>query len=104
MPTIARSVTALTLIMVSSLCMAECALAQYETSCTTKSECDFREDQRADAARREEYARMVSNQEEAHAAAIQARNEAGVRRARDKEDRLQAILQRRRDAYARAHN
>ena len=101
MPTTARTVAAVILTVASMLGLARSANA---TICMTVSECELLEDQRDTAARREEYARIVANQTEAHAAAVQARNEAGARRAGDKEARYQAILQRRRDAYARAHN
>jgi hypothetical protein len=104
MPTIARSLAALTLFVGSAFSMAQGAVAQNSTPCMTQSECDLREDLRDTAARHAEYARNVRNQEEAHAAAMQARNEARARVAGNKEAKLEAILQHRRDAYARVRN
>ena len=106
MPTFARTVAAFILSVGSMAGLAESAVAAEPTTvtCRTESECLDLEIRNDTAARRDEYTRIVNNQEQAHAAAIQALHDAGARRAGDKEARYQAILQRRRDAYARAHN
>ena len=104
MPTTARTIAALTLIVGSMFGLAQSAAAQSGTPCLTQSECDLREDLRDTAARTAEYQRNVKNQEDAHAVAMQARNEARARANGNRDQKLAVILQRRRDAYARAQH
>jgi hypothetical protein len=100
----ALSVATVILIVGSGLCSIESAAAQQQPPCTTQSECAAREDQRDTAARRDEYARNVKSQTDAHAAAIQARNEASTRVSGNRQAKVQAILQRRREVYAHVRN
>ena len=81
--------------------LAHGASAQTRAPCMTQSECDLQEDLRDTAARHAEYARNVKNQEDAHAAAMQARNDARAHANGNRDQKLAAILQRRRDAFAR---
>ena len=106
MPTIARSIAALSLLVASALIASAPCLAQTTVTetCTSQFDCDYRLIQRDDAARTAEYERMVKNQEDAHAAAMQALHAAGARAAGNREEKLAAILQRRRDAYARSQH
>ena len=104
MSIIRRAAAAVTLIVASVTGVAQSASAQNGTPCMTQSECDLRTDLRDTAARRAEYARNVKNQEDAHAAAMQLQNEARAQAKGDRNDKLAAILQRRRDAYARSQH
>ena len=88
----------------SACCLPVSAGAQQQPPCTTQNECAAREEQRDDAARREQYSHMVQSQTDAHAAAIQALGEVRARVAGNRQAKVQAILQRRRDAYARVRN
>ena len=99
MPTIARIGTALMMLAASAVGSTERAAAQNETVCTSQFDCDYRVIQRDDTARKVEYQHMVKSQEDAHAAAMQAVHDAGARAAGNREAKLQAILQHRRDAY-----
>lgn len=104
MLSIARAVAVATLFAGSVFGLAHSASAQSATPCLTQSDCDLREDLRDTAARRAEYARNVSNQENAHAAAMQALNQARVRANGNRDAKLAAILQHRRDAFARSQH
>ena len=102
MPVITRSLTAVTLFLGSAHAVAASPAEDLSpTHCITVSECELNADLRDSRARNEEWQRNVRNQEDAHAAAMQARFEAGARAAGNKEAKLEAILQRRRDAYDR---
>ena len=101
---IRRATVAATLFVGSLAGLTQSASAQNGTPCMTQSECDLRTDLRDTAARRAEYARNVQNQEDAHAAAMQLQNEARAQAKGDRNDKLAAILQRRRDAYAHSQH
>ena len=104
MLSIARAAAAATLFAGSLFGLAHSASAQNATPCLTQSDCDLQEDLRDTAARKAEYARNVRNQEDAHAAAMQARNQAQTRANGNRDAKLAAILQRRRDAFARSQH
>lgn len=100
----ARSRAFLFLCAATALGPAHAALAQSAAPCTTTAECAARAEQRDNAARRDEYQRITAGQESAHAAAIAAQFDARARRQGDRQAKLAAILERRRAAYAAAHN
>ena len=100
----ARSLAALVLSAGAALGPVPAALAQDPAPCVTRAECQAREEQRDNAARRDEYQRIVAGQESAHAAAIQAQRDARVRAQGNRQAKLETILERRRAAYAAAHN
>ena len=100
----ARSRALLFLCAAAALDPAHAALTQSAAPCTTPAECAARAEQRDDAARRDEYKRITSGQESAHAAAIAAQFDARARRQGDRQAKLAAILDRRRAAYAAVHN
>lgn len=99
-----RAAAAATVFVFSVAGLAQDASAQNGTPCLTQNECDLRMDLRDTAARRAEYARNVKNQEDAHAAAMQLQIEARAQAKGDRNDKLAAILQRRRDAYAHSQH
>ncbi len=99
----ARSRAVLILIAGATLGPVPAALAQSAAPCTTTTECAAQAEQRDNAARRDEYARITAGQESAHAAAIAAQFDARARRQGDRQAKLAAILDRRRAAYAAAH-
>jgi hypothetical protein len=100
----AQSLAALVVFAGAVLSQASAALAQDSAPCVSRAECQARAEQRDDAARRDEYQRIVAGQETAHAAAIQAQRDARARAQGNRQAKLEAILERRRAAYAAAHN
>ena len=104
MRTIARAAAAATLFCGSVFGFSHIASAQNGTPCLTQNECDLQEDLRDTAARKAQYARNVKNQEDAHAAAMQALNEGQARANGNRDAKLAAILQRRRAAFARSQH
>lgn len=104
MLTLARAATAAILLMGGIFGLARAGMAQNTTPCMTQSECDLQEDLRDTASRQAQYARNVRNQESAHAAAMQARDEMRAHANGNRDEKLAAILQRRRDVFARSHH
>ena len=98
-----RSFVPAIVLAVIALAMARTASAQDSTPCVSRAECQAREEQRDNAARRDEYQRIVAGQEAAHAAAVQAQHEARAIAQGNREAKLEAILARRRAVYAATH-
>ena len=104
MQTIRRATAAAIMFVGSVTGLAQNASAQNGTPCMTQNECDLQEDLRDTAARKAEYARNVRNQEDAHAAVMQLMNQARAQANGNRDAKLAAILQRRRDAFARSQH
>ena len=103
MPHDVRSLAANIFFVGVALGPAHAAMAQDSTPCVSRADCQAREEQRDDAARRDEYQRIAAGQEAAHAAAIQVQHDARAIAQGNREAKLEAILARRRAAYAAAH-